>query len=231
MILYNGLTKLYKDGLYHKDDELSKNPKASHYLAVRTSRDGGDTFSDETVVAELHLPEAALASGVPVMATDPARPGRLYVVWVEALPSGQRGVLFAASADKGTTFSRPVLLSEQPRAVGHDAFVPSVAVNAAGIVAVTWYDTRGLPPGQKGWNVRLRASGDGGESWWSSVRVTEESTLRGEKSRKSLGGVGDTAGLTADADGGFRCLWIDGRTGIAQVWTATVQIDVNKKGK
>jgi hypothetical protein len=158
------------------------------------------------------------------MAADPARPRRLYVVWQDRL-----GVYFASSADKGATFSRPVLLSEQPEMGGHDAFVPSVAVNAAGIVAVTWYDTWGLAPGQKGWDVRLRASGDGGKTWWPSVRVTEKSTLRGEKAQKSLIGVGDTAGLAADAGGAFRCLWVDGRTGVGQVWTASVRIDGRKE--
>jgi hypothetical protein len=35
---------------------------------------------------------------------------------------------------------------------------------------------------------------------------------------------GDTAGLVADADGVFHALWIDNRTGVHQVWTATIAV-------
>jgi hypothetical protein len=199
-------------------------------LTVRTSSDGGNSYSEERVVAK----EDGVADtpwwGIPGMAADPARPCRLYVVWQDKLPSGRAGILFAASADKGATFSQPVLLSEQPDTAGHHAFVPSLAVNAAGTVAVTWYDTRASAPGQLGWDVRLRASADGGKTWGPSVPVTEEATLL-KKTRTYQGQVGHTAGLAADADGGFHCLWVDGRTGVAQVWTATVRIDAARESR
>jgi hypothetical protein len=99
-----------------------------------------------------------------------------------------------------------------------------VAINKDGVLAVTWYDTRGLSPGQTGWDVRLRASRDGGETWGPSVRVTEVSTQTSRKTRKTLGGVGHTAGLAADAGGVFHCLWVDGRSGVGQVWTAAVTV-------
>ncbi len=48
----------------------------------------------------------------------------------------------------------PVPLSEQPGAKPgektYDAFIPAVAVNKAGVVAVFWYDRRGLAPDGKG---------------------------------------------------------------------------------
>jgi hypothetical protein len=197
------------------------------YLAVRTSSDGGDSFSEERIVAKYRTVDPW--SSPQVMAADPARPGRLYVVWQDRLPSGRVGVLFASSADTGATFSQPVVLSEQPEEAGYDAFVPSVAVNSAGTVAVSWYDRRALEREQAGWDVRLRASADGGKTWGSSARVTEETTLLGKKARTDRNGVGHTAGLAAEGDGGFRCLWVDGRTGVRQAWTASVQIDAARK--
>jgi len=68
--------------------------------------------------------------------------------------------------------------------------------------------------------VRLRASTDGGKTWAPSVPVTEQTTLGGRKVATHLDGIGHTAGLAADADGSFQCLWVDGRKGIAQAWTA-----------
>jgi hypothetical protein len=35
---------------------------------------------------------------------------------------------------------------------------------------------------------------------------------------------GDTAGLAADAAGAFRAVWVDNRTGVPQVWTASVTV-------
>ncbi len=37
--------------------------------------------------------------------------------------------------------------------------------------------------------------------------------------------AGDYAGLAADASGAFHALWIDNRTGLAQIWTAPIVVD------
>jgi hypothetical protein len=116
-----------------------------------------------------------------------------------------------------------VNLSEQPEAEDpsrdYIAYIPAVAVNGAGIVAVTWYDRRGLPAGarMRGWNVRMRVSLDGGATWPPSVQVNSE------PSTGELTGW-HTAGLCADADGAFPPVRIDDRTGKAQLWMATVRL-------
>jgi hypothetical protein len=203
------------------------------FLGLRTSSDGGNTFSPERLVATSRAPDAPwLNTSIPVVtAADPMRPTGLYLVWQDKLPSGRAGIRFAASTDKGLTFSQPVLLSEQSEEGGYDAFVPSIAVYGAGTLAVTWYDTRAVERGQEGWDVRLRASPDGGKTWVPSVRITEQTTRRGKKTRTRADGVGHTAGLLADANGGFHCLWVDGRTGVAQVWTATVRSDAGRNSR
>jgi hypothetical protein len=193
-----------------------------NYLGVRTSRDGGESFSEEVVVAEYR------GAGYPTAASSPAHtpwPDRIHVVWQEVLPRGRRCVAYAHSKDRGATFSEPKVLSEQDEARGdHEAFVPSIAVNEAGVVAVAWYDTRGLQLDEAGWNLRLRASLDGGETWPPSTRLTEFPTLKDGKTRRRLMGVGHTAGLAADAAGVFHGLWLDGRGGVLQVYTAAVTV-------
>jgi hypothetical protein len=197
------------------------------YLAAGRSTDGGATLSDDRAVAEYTA--SARFSNVPSLAADPGSAAfndRLYAAWVDHPKGKAARVVFARSADRGATWSEPVLLSEQPDAPGpdrpdHDAFLPTVAVNKAGVVGVTWYDSRGLPERGEGWDVRFRASADGGVTWPPSVRVTEESTVN-DRAKKRRFGTGHTAGLAADADGVFHALWADGRTGIGQVWTAAV---------
>ena len=137
--------------------------------------------------------------------------------------------MLTLSRDKGVNWSQPVALSDEARAsvesedkaIRRYAFLPSVAVNRAGVVAVTWYDaTRGGSTLSS--NVRLKASLDGGSTWLPSVRVTEFVSRSNPDADESW--VGHTAGLAADASGVFHPLWVDNRTGVRQVFTTTVII-------
>jgi hypothetical protein len=137
--------------------------------------------------------------------------------------------MYAFSKDKGETWANPMILSEQPDDGENDygAYMPSIAVNREGHVAVTWYDRRGLPsePGSSppffapGCNVRIRISSDGGGTWQPSVQVNEKAI------KASVWDLRDTAGLAADAAGLFHPVWIDDRTGTTQVWTGTVRAE------
>jgi hypothetical protein len=98
-----------------------------------------------------------------------------------------------------------------------------VAVNKTGIVGVMWYDSRELPAKRRGWNIRFRASLDGGETWLPSVRVTNKQSLFKKGERFLSMRAGDTAGLVAD--GVFQVTWVDNRTGERQVWTAAIRVE------
>lgn len=143
---------------------------------------------------------------------------RLYYVWEDG--GDKARILFSASENRGRTWTAPLVLSEQStdgsKGQDYHAFKPSIAVNKHGAVAVSWYDRRGLPGGAAGYSVRLRVSLDGGASWLPSVPINDEPC------RSSIGSLGDTAGLAADAEGHFHPVWIDDRTGIRQLWTARV---------
>lgn len=104
--------------------------------------------------------------------------------------------------------------------------MPALAVNKDGVVAVSWYDRRGLPDvmGERapnygpGCNVRIRLSLDGGNTWQPSVQVNDKPI------RASVWELRDTADLTADAAGVFHAHWIDDQTDVLQVWTAAVEV-------
>jgi hypothetical protein len=215
------------------------NAAAPPTIPVWRSVDGGATFRSvgNVPTAWRHARASsnnALWSIYPLLAVDRSdKPysGRLYCVWVDGPHSDARYVLFSASDDRGATWKTPVVLSEQPLtidgAADWQAEIPAIAVNNDGVVAVLWYDRRGLPTAIKradgrtirtGYNVRLRVSIDGGTSWIPSVQLNEE------PGKADLLEVRFWVGLTACADGRFIPLWISDATGAQQLWTAAVEV-------
>jgi len=209
-------------------------------LQVLLSNDGGQTLR-ETNPLNGQWHDDRIKSGkfwfAPQLATDTSSAvfrDRLYAVWEDGNAATEPGVpgpgrvLFAFSKDKGQTWIGPTILSEQPAEgdAGYGAYMPCLAVNNDGVVAVTWYDRRGLHdgPGPRapyygpGCNVRFRVSLDGGETWSPSIQVTEKTI------QATVYELRDTAGLAADASGTFHSVWIDDRTGTRQVWTTTVTV-------
>jgi hypothetical protein len=216
------------------------NALAPPAIAVWRSTDGGKTFSAAT-----HVPTAwrhararsnsGLAS-YPLLAAGPPRPGaqpagRLYCVWTDGARRDERCVLISSSDDRGATWQPPLVLSDQPlgadAAADWQADIPAVAVNKHGVVAVCWYDRRGLPKSTTSgsgavtsarYNIRLRVSIDGGDTWLPSVQVNEQ------PGKGDLFEVRFWSGLGADTDGRFHPLWIGDATGTGQLWTATVEV-------
>ena len=207
------------------------------YLRTFRSSDGGQSLTAQALAGKWkhsHLtPNMDTTQGptFPQLAVDRGSPrfaDNLYIVWAQQFYN--RGttewILFSRSTDRGKSWSAPVNLSEQPDTddptQDYLAYIPCIAVNNAGVVAVSWYDRRGLPPTgagreTKGWNLRLRVSLDGGATWPPSVQVTTQAS-----SGKLTGW--HTAGLSADAAGNFHPAWIDDRTGKPQLWTARVTV-------
>jgi len=191
-------------------------------------------------------------SGIPSIAADPESKtfkDRVYVVWPDGR-SGRQEILLSYSTDQGKTWSRPVVVNDDhPKGtVRPDHLMPTIAVNREGVVGVAWYDRRDNPDNLGYW-VRFAASFDGGETFAPSVRVSESPSVFGGGERWPLmtgssgGGASDskggpvhlsfavngffyngghTGGLAADAGGAFHPLWVDNRTGMPQVWTASV---------
>ena len=79
------------------------------------------------------------AAALPAVAVSPS--GDLYVAFQDArFSGGQRdGVLLTVSHDGGLNWSAPVQVNGAP---GVQAFVPTVAVRADGLIGVTYYDQR-----------------------------------------------------------------------------------------
>ncbi len=237
------------DGYPTGDPTAASRPNG--YLKVITSSDGGESLNQEVEVSELYGDWRTHASGAPSFTADVQSNvfrDRLYAVWADGRFGRRTQVVLSCSSDKGKTWSKPRLVSDD-RAPAHGDLerpvaLPAVAVNKDGVVGVSWLDRRDSP-NDVDYEVRFAASLDGGETFMPSVRVSEQSGETDERQQWLVKGVtqasqgnparlilvreaelrpGDTAGLAADANGIFHPLWIDNRTSIRQVWTAPVTV-------
>lgn len=131
----------------------------------------------------------------------------------------QRDVFVAHSDNGGGTWSTPVRVDDAP--VGHDGWLPEVAVDALGRVYCGWYDWRDGAPGASGGesSIYLSRSTDGGASWTSLGAASD--TLSNWTNCQSYiaPNQGDYMSLYASATKLAVC-WSDARGGSPDVYTS-----------
>jgi hypothetical protein len=152
-------------------------------VGVISSSDGGNTWSKPTIISSQQTvndfaPNGTLlrtADGLPSAAID-ASNGNLYVVWEDARFTGGNfnQVVISRSADGAATWSSPALVSNPN---SQPAFTPTIAVNSAGTVGVTYYDFRnpdGITLGQPA-DYWFTSSTDSGATFGNETRITPAS--------------------------------------------------------
>ncbi len=158
-------------------------PAANYWLDVITSTDGGESWNPAVHIGDYWMNRPRSEGAViPDIAVDPGSPlfkDRLYVVWSD-FRTGRLEIMLSYSSDDGKTWSPEQVVSDDrasddPLVNGPDNVTPTVAVNKDGVVAVQWYDRRDFA-NDIGWNIRMRASLDGGETWSPSVKITDKPT-------------------------------------------------------
>jgi hypothetical protein len=99
---------------------------------------------------------------IPEPAINP-NTGQLYVVWQDARFNGFQNdeVVISTSSNGGATWSPPALVNAH---TGQPAYDPSIYVNAAGQVAVTYFQWATTVPGNEPTNVFIRHSTSPGTS-------------------------------------------------------------------
>jgi hypothetical protein len=175
------------------------------YLSYST--DGGRTFSANRKVATEACPCCKTALAV-------AADGTLYAGWRQVLPGSFRHIAVAASNDAGTTFSQPVIVSDDHWVLeGCPVSGPSLSVDrASGNLKVVWYAAgEGNAPG-----VYFAESSDKGHSF-SARQLLSQETVKGtpvltanfaiwqgtdriETRLRSLGTAGSALSVAANAE-------------------------------
>jgi hypothetical protein len=203
-------------------------PLARRQAWAARSVDGGRSFS----IAALPFEPPGGLTPMP-LAADPAAAhgGRLYLAVAGLEPRDAGGALAVLRSDDGGASwwksASVAAVAPGQLAAGRRTWTPAIAVNAAGIVGLAWYDT-GRDPRGECFDVDFSASVDGGRTFLAPVRVTPEVSCppagpdRAVAARWPFGG--DYSGLAATADGRFRVFWSGSRSGVGQVWTAAVEV-------
>ncbi|MEA2677586.1 MAG: hypothetical protein QOJ81_1727, partial [Chloroflexota bacterium] len=128
-------------------------------------------------------------------AIDP-NSGRLYAVWQDArFTNGDLNQIVISTSANGNHWSAPFVVS---RTIGQAAFTGTVAVNAAGQVAVTYYDFRKFDPGKAGLptNYWMRISPAGGTNFGPDIKLSDSFNML--KAPDAFGRfLGDYEGLAA----------------------------------
>src|SRR5262249_38826721 len=112
---------------------------------------------------------------------DPARPGNVYVVSVDDpdnvydAAGDPSDIVLARSTDSGATWTRSTISHGAP---GTIQIMPAAAIDAFGIITVTWYDSRGGLTNASGdflLDVYTTSSFDGGLTFGGDTRINDVS--------------------------------------------------------
>ena len=175
------------------------------YLSYST--DGGRTFSANRKVATEACPCCKTSLAI-------AADGTLYAGWRQVLPGSFRHIAVAASNDAGTTFTQPVIVSDDHWVLqGCPVSGPSLSVDrASGNLKVVWYAAgEGNAPG-----VYCAESSDKGHTFSARQLVSQETvkgtpvltanfavwqgTDRVETKLRPLGNAGSALSVAANAE-------------------------------
>lgn len=220
------------------------------------SGDGGETFlparEGPARTSSNSWFEAVQSDAVPRAAMDASKGSnadRIYLTWPDF--DGKKYVLKVShSNDLGTTWSNPIVVNDNSNAGAPSN--PAIAVNQTGVVMVAFNDRRDDP--ENGcFRLYFAVSLDGGETFLPNERAAEQPTCPAAPGNWALYAIsssdlpgetrpeivirspaerfadgGDTQGLVAGNDGVFRSAWINGESGVMQVWYKELTADGGK---
>src|SRR5688572_1393874 len=184
--------------------------ESNRELFLAYSTDGGRTFSRNRKVASDACPCCKTSLAV-------AADGTLYAGWRQVLPGNFRHIAVVSSTDGGTSFSAPVIVSDDRWMLqGCPVSGPSLSTDAAGSLKVVWYAAgEGNAPG-----VYFTESRDKGRSFAPRQLLAQEG-VRGtpvlaagkdneiaiwqtssamETKMRELGNAGSTLSVAANAE-------------------------------
>lgn len=140
-------------------------------VMLRHSKDG-KTFSDPVRVNDKDGDGVVRNENPPKVVVSPG--GDVYVCWANERARWKGDIRFARSVDKGKTFSPAITLNSDAggEPVGH-AF-QSLAVDKRGRIYVAWIDERNKRPQDRGAEIWMSASEDGGKTFSPDRKILSD---------------------------------------------------------
>jgi hypothetical protein len=194
---------------------------------LRRSIDGGLTFEPaQTVAAVSVLPsplpgERFRTNSFPALAVTPC--GNIYLVWAD-YRRGNADIYAQRSRDGGRIWQGPVRINDD--AGTHHQFLPAIGVNAAGKLAVSWYDNRDDPANHQ-YTIYAAIAEDGsgaldalfgGAARIANTRVGDQ--LNDPNVGISVAGnIGDYMGVAVGPTGVVHPMWMGTWRGNQDVFT------------
>ena len=197
---------------------------------LRRSTDGGATFgavsypfgnSSNASAVLGDLPGWSFRTNdFPNAATDPTRPGYVYVVATDDPTddtSGDGGdIVFARSTDYGATWGAKTKVNDDGGTASQ--VFPWIAVTTGGDVGIIWYDARNAS-GSNTVDVYGACSHDGGATFQPNFRVTDQTFNPNTGQFTGNTFFGDYNALAGGATQ-FYALWTDARDGEQEIYFA-----------
>jgi hypothetical protein len=196
-------------------------------IKIDTSTDGGATWGTDRLVSHYRLDTSPFFICIPPQpercvvpfATSEVAPaggghaGRIYVSYPDQSTTGTDWDIFVRySDDGGVTWSPEHRVNDD--SVHAWQFQQAISVAPNGLVAVSFYDTRNDPSGQKT-DRYISFSRDGGVTWSRNIRIT--TAMSDETNSPDPNDYGDYQGLDGSATPSgrpfFFASWTDSRQG------------------
>ncbi len=206
------------DGILHVIWGLD-NRDGTYGVYITTSNDSGQTFGPNRFVAHQFLTDnmpwrtALLPSG----AVD-LNNGNIYIAWYDSrFRSGFTDIAFVRSTNGGTSWDSTIFVNAN---VGDSSqqFMPAIAIDPAGRIFLTWYDTR--VGGGNVVDLFYSYSEDYGQTWAPEARVTTVGSVPVFDSFSSSV-MGDYNGLAADGLNIYGD-WGDSRNGNQDIYASRI---------
>ena len=195
---------------------------ANKKIMMDKSTDGGATWGTDHIVSTLRLNTTTFFISIPpqnirgiipmpftMVAQSGTHAGRLFEVYTDKSPAAaDTNIYLRSSDDGGATWSAEAKVNDD--AGGAYQFFPTIAINSAGVVGMSWYDTRNDPTNKKT-DVYFAKTRDG-------VLFTASKKITTAQSDETVGGAngnqyGDYEGIYASPNGKFAIVWTDSRVG------------------
>jgi hypothetical protein len=181
-------------------------------LVLARSTDKGARFEPGVVVDADIVPPARFLVYLPVSpAFAIASNGDMVAAWADGR-TGDSDILLRRSTDGGKTWSKPVTVNRGTKGDGIPQDLPAVGIAPGGRVDVVFYD-RTLDRRGATADVQLASSRDGGKSFPTTVRLSQQS------SNRKIGPEGST--YATEADFGTRIAVASLSRGAVAAWADT----------